>query len=103
MEEISEAKISEQEIAYTFLDAFYNQQELGFSMQDYSPQDLTPEIISLVDRMGDEIITNVRLIAVASTLYDIALNKIGSVTFLYALLARNLVYGGKKPIESFYL
>lgn len=45
-----------QAVAYAFLKAFYTREELGYSVDDYKPKDVTPKIIEIVNQMGKDII-----------------------------------------------
>lgn len=46
----AEKQVRIQIITHLFLSVFYTKSELGFSMEDYSISDISPEIINLVDK-----------------------------------------------------
>ncbi|OCR99555.1 hypothetical protein A9K75_06705 [Campylobacter fetus subsp. testudinum] len=81
----SELSFQEQQaMAYGFLAAFYDRQNLGYSVEDYSYTDVTPEIIDIVNEMGEQIVTNTRIVTIAEVLYNIGVRVGLGATFVSA-------------------
>lgn len=78
----SELSFKEQQaLSYAFLDAFYDRQTLGYDVKDYTPDDVTQDIIE----MGRQIVTNTRIVAIAEVFYNIGTAVGLGQTFLRAL------------------
>ncbi len=82
----SELSFKEQQaLSYAFLDAFYDRQTLGYDVKDYTPDDVTQDIIDIVNEMGRQIVTNTRIVAIAEVFYNIGTAVGLGQTFLRAL------------------
>lgn len=87
------ATFEEKQIAtYAFLKAFYNRAELGYSVDNYTEEDVTQEIIDIVNQMGKDMIRNARILAVADVFKLIASGTSNIFDFVSALI--QIIYTG---------
>ncbi|CUU88212.1 Uncharacterised protein [Campylobacter hyointestinalis] len=58
---------------------------MGYDVKDYTPDDVTQDIIDIVNEMGRQIVTNTRIVAIAEVFYNIGTAVELGQTFLRAL------------------
>ncbi|WP_089187789.1 hypothetical protein [Campylobacter sputorum] len=87
-------------MAYTFLKAFYTREELGYDVSRYTYQDVTQEIIDIVENMGNEIIKTNRIVQFANLFKTIAEGLISKYDFISSLII--VIFNGdlKATLES---
>lgn len=76
----------QQLVAYTFLDAFYNRADFGYDVKRWEPSDVTQEIIDIVNQMGQEMVTNSRVVSVAEMFFAISKSLAQCRNFIAALI-----------------
>lgn len=87
------ATFEEKQIAtYAFLKAFYNRAELGYSVDNHTEEDITQEIIDIVDQMGKDMIKNARILALADVFKLIASGSGNIYDFVSSLI--QIIYTG---------
>lgn len=75
-----------QEVAYKFLSVFYTREELGYSVDSYKPEQVTQQIIDIVNQMGRDIIRTNRIIQSANLFKTIAEGLGSQVEFVIAIV-----------------
>lgn len=76
-----------QKAAYGFLSAFYTREELGYSVDNHKAEDVTQDIIDIVNKMGEEIVTNARIMQFANLFNAIFGNMGSGLEFVAAIIA----------------
>lgn len=56
------------EVALAYIQAFYTREELGIDTSKYEADDISDELVLLVDEIMDKMLTHTRIMAVASFL-----------------------------------
>lgn len=87
------ATFQEKQIAtYAFFKAFYNREELGYSVEHHDVDDITQDIIDIVDNMGKEMIRNARILAIADVFKTILEGSGNVINFIGSLI--QIIYSG---------
>lgn len=81
-----------QAVTFGFLKAFYTSDYVGYNVDRYSYSDVTQDIIDIVNTMGREIVTNVRIVQVANIFKTLA-EGVGSLWEFAGALAQ-IVFSG---------
>lgn len=92
-----------QAVAYAFLKAFYTRDELGYDVDRYTYQDVTQEIIDIVERMGKKIVRTNRIVQFANLFKTIAEGLGSKAEFIASLFA--IAYNGdlEATINSIFI
>lgn len=80
-----------QQVAYGFLKAFYTSDYVGYNVDRYSADNVTQEIIDIVNKMGKEIVANVRILQV--TVFLNAISQAGSLAEFIGSVAYYILSG----------
>lgn len=84
------------EVALAYIQAFYTREELGIDTSEYEADDISDELVLLVDEIMDKMLTHTRIMAVASFLSKFTYKVGGMVNPVTQIISFSFIEKGHK-------